>query len=140
MKLGFYLLCVLLGVIGLIGFTACKETDDNALVGITWALESINYSSQNIVTVDKPFTILFKDDGTIDMLVDCNNCFGTYVLGANKSIESMDHGGCTEADCGPESKDDEFHAALDTVTRYDVDGNRMQLFFNNGDSTLEFTN
>jgi hypothetical protein len=34
--------------------------------------------------------------------------------------------------------DEEFHEALNLATKYKVEGNRLQIYFNNGSSQLNF--
>jgi hypothetical protein len=34
--------------------------------------------------------------------------------------------------------DDEFHEALNSASRYEVDGNRLRVYFNNESSQLNF--
>jgi heat shock protein HslJ len=136
--LGLMLLCVISGTAF---YPGCKKNDlnpDYSLQGIKWILESIQYSNQNIVPIERMFYVLFNEDLTFRMQVDCNNCNGTYALGANDSISFSRQMACTDAYCGDDSKDDEFHAALNTVSKYNVNGNRLRLYFNNEQSQLNF--
>jgi len=128
-------------VTGLLFDTGCKKSDaddpDGQLVGITWVLQTIRYPSRT-VTVQRTFTMLFNSDGSLDMVVDCNVCGGSYTTGDNNALSFPGAFACTEADCGPDSEDTEFHEALDSVSRYEVDGNVMRLYFNNQVSSLDF--
>ena len=141
MKKGLFIFLFAVIMMGMVCHHACKKSDsdsDSALVGIQWILESIRYSDQNIVQIEKIFSILFNRDKSLEMEVDCNTCAGTYELGPNRSISFIDHMSCTEVYCGPGSKDAEFHAALDTASRYDISGNTLKIYFNAGQSTLDF--
>ncbi len=141
MKRFFLLFMLLFFIFGLVLHTGCKKSDispDSLLQGVKWILESIQYSAQNVVPIEETFYILFNEDLTFQMQVDCNSCTGTYVLGANNSLTFADQMACTDAYCGDDSKDNEFHAAIDTVSRYDVDGNRLRLYFSNEQSHLNF--
>ncbi len=128
-------------VTGLLFQAGCKKSEEpiaNPLTGINWVLQTIQYSPQNVIAIEDPFSILFKNDGTHEMVVDCNTCVGTYEIGANAAIISITHSECTEAFCGQDSRDAEFHAALDTASRYEIDGNSLRIYFNNGASLLNF--
>lgn len=134
--------CVLLaGIIAgaMLLFPGCRETEIiNPLTGVTWILQSFRYDDQNIVTVERTFSLLFKDGGEVDMQVDCNTCYGTYVTGAGNVLYFTSHGGCTEIYCGDDSRDQEFHQALDTASRYEKQGNTLLIYFNNQNSILTF--
>ncbi|NIM11413.1 MAG: META domain-containing protein [Candidatus Aminicenantes bacterium] len=140
------LLLMTILVVCFVGVTfhpGCKTDNPNSnsdlLFNIKWVLESIHYSTLNIVSIQDTFSILFRQNGSMDLEVDCNTCSGTFELGNNGAITIIDHSLCTEADCGPDSRDAEFHTALDGVTRYEIDGNNLRLFFTNGQSRLNFT-
>lgn len=137
-KYGFVLLSVMIAGAMLL-FPGCRETKIiNPLTGVNWILQSFRYGDQNIVTVERTFSLLFKEAGEVDMQVDCNTCYGTYVIGADNVLYFTSHGGCTEIYCGQESRDQEFHQALDTASRYDKQGNTLLIYFNNQDSVLTF--
>jgi heat shock protein HslJ len=134
----FMVLCV---ISGMAFHTDCKKSNqitDYPLQGTKWILDSIQYSNQNILSIERMFYIIFNEDLTFRMQVDCNTCNGTYALGANNSILFSRQMACTDAFCGDDSKDNEFHAALETVSKYDVDGDRLRLYFNNEQSQLNF--
>jgi heat shock protein HslJ len=131
-------------VSGMVFHTACKKSDindppDMSIVGVKWILESIQYSAANVVPIEEIFYILLKEDSRVEMEVDCNYCAGTYELGNNNFI-LFDYStiACTEAYCGDDSMDDQFHEALNSATKYEVDGNRLRVYFNNESSQLNF--
>ncbi len=133
-----FIIVVLIGS-GLIFNSACKKDDsDNQLTGTTWILETIQYSSQNIIQVENTFSMNFHEDEILVMVVDCNSCSATYSLGSNNQLTIDGNTACTEVDCGPDSLDDQFHAALATVSSYELDGSTLRLIFNNASSTLNF--
>jgi heat shock protein HslJ len=132
------LFCVISGMAFHTGCKKGKQITDYPLQGIKWILESIQYSNQNILSIERMFYVLFNEDLTFRMQVDCNTCNGTYSLGANQAILFSRQMACTDAFCGDDSPDNEFHAALETVSKYDVNGNRLRLYFNNEQSFLNF--
>jgi len=144
MKRFLFLFILLFMVCGLVFYTGCKKSDineppDMSIVGVKWILESIQYSPVNVIPINESFYILLREDFTVGMEVACNHCGGMYSLGDNNSI-SFDYTtlGCTEIYCGDDSMDEEFHEALNSATKYKVEGNRLWIYFNNGSSQLNF--
>jgi len=122
----------------------CKKSDlneppDMSIVGVRWNLESIQYSAANVIPIDEVFFIRLREDSRVEMEVDCNYCAGWYALGNDNSIFfNYTTMACTEAYCGEDSWDEEFHDALNTAKKYKVEGNRLRVYFNNGSSQLNF--
>jgi heat shock protein HslJ len=142
----FLLIIILLFMVssGMLVHTGCKKSDineppDMSIIGVKWVLESIQYSAANVIPIVEMFSIRFGEDSRLEMEVDCNYCAGTYELGNNNFI-LFDYStiACTEAYCGDDSMDDEFHEALNSATKYEVDGNRLRVYFNNESSQLNF--
>jgi|GEM_PF-726488 len=144
MKRFLLIFLLLFMVSGILFYTGCKKSDvneppDMSIVGVKWVFESIQYSAVNVIPIREMFSILLKEDYSLEMEVDCNNCGGTYELGNNNFI-LFDYSTifCTEAYCGDDSMDDEFHGALNSATKYEVDGNRLRVYFNNESNQLNF--
>lgn len=100
-----------------------------SLVGTTWEwVEFQDTAEQNSFTVEdsSAYTLTFNDDETVSMQADCNQASGNYTLeGSSLSIAL---GPTTLAECGPESRYDEYLARLGEVASYVIaDG---QLFLN----------
>ncbi|MBN2030284.1 META domain-containing protein [bacterium] len=108
-----------------------QRGEDLPLIGTRWELSSIHYIFKSPIHVQKgEYTILFSDTGTVQSKVDCNACFGEFILDDKKSI-SIQLGICTEVYCGADSKDNDFHDAIKNTTRYTINGNTLKLFFEN---------
>ena len=144
MKRVLFLFILLFMVWGMVFHTGCKKSDineppDMSIVGVKWMLESIQYSAANVIPIVEIFFIRLREDSRVEMEVDCNYCAGTYELGNNNFI-LFDYStiACTEAYCGDDSRDDDFHDALNSATKYEVDGNRLRVYFNNESSQLNF--
>ncbi len=123
-------------------YPGCKKSDEDkqeALAGTSWVLQAIEYSAQNVIQIQEIFSIVFNGDGTITMEVDCNNCSGTYVSSTDGTLSFAAEMSCTEVACEPNSRDAEFHAALQSASRYEINGNSLLIFFGNEQSTLKFT-
>ncbi|MCP4219290.1 MAG: META domain-containing protein [bacterium] len=123
--------------VGLLTTTGCRKskTDPN-LEGVTWVLEYFKYPNSNTVQAEQRFSITFNAAGTMAMEVDCNACNGEYTAEASQMTFSNIL--CTEAYCGDESQDWEFHNALVTVTKYEFVNNSLILYFDKDRSTLHF--
>jgi heat shock protein HslJ len=138
------LLAVIAMAVAAMFFTGCKKSDlngDYPITGVRWVLESIRYSAMNIVPVDEPFWIVFNDDGSLQMRVDCNDCGGSFTVGENNSIAFVQLA-CTEAFCGEDSKDRQFYDAIDAASRYEAGENNLRIYFvslENEDGALNFT-
>lgn len=144
MKRFLFLFILLFMVGGMVFHMGCKKIDineppDMSIVGVKWILESIQYSPVTVIPIIESFYILLREDFNVGMEVDCNHCGGRYSLGDNNSI-LFDYTTifCTEMYCGDDSMDEEFHEALNLATKYKVEGNRLQIYFNNGSSQLNF--
>jgi hypothetical protein len=131
------MICVL--VLSLLHCVGCRKAAANYLsTGVTWILTAIHYSPTNIVDINRPFSIVFKEDREADMVVDCNRCSYIYEITADKEI-TFSTGKCTEAYCGVDSHDREFHAAINSAFRFIVEGNRLEIYFDKSGSKLLFT-
>jgi heat shock protein HslJ len=144
MKRFLLIIMMLFLVSGIVFHTGCKKSNvndppDMSIVGVKWILESIQYSAANVIPISEIFFIQLEEDFSLEMEVDCNYCAGTYELGNNNFI-LFDYStiACTEAYCGDDSMDDEFHEALNSATKYEVSGNRLRVYFNSESSQLNF--
>jgi heat shock protein HslJ len=143
MKRFLLLFFVILIGLGMLNHSGCKKSEitgpDMSIVDVRWILQSIKFSSTNVVPIVDTFFIMLNGDSSIDMSVDFNDCAGSYTLGDNNSIY-IDYNtiACTEVYCGDDSMDDEFHDALNSASRYEVEGNELKIYFNNGQSYLNF--
>jgi heat shock protein HslJ len=120
--------------------TSETGTEEPFPVDITWLLETIHNSDINIINIVDTFSITFRSDFTASMVVDCNTCFGFYELLGADSIDFSSTTECTEAYCGPDSHDRDFHSALIRVTRWERNGSRFRLYFTtaDGEGYMEF--
>ncbi len=120
--------------------TGCKQTDTFGILDLLekkWILNSIHYSPENVISSTGDFSIIFENNGMLTMQVDCNGCSGKYTLGDNNSI-SLQFELCTQAYCGPDSLDSQFHETLENSTRFEIIGNNLRIYFSNT-GYLDFT-
>lgn len=144
MKKLFRVSTVLLGVLGILLFTqsGCKGDEEyslDELLDSTWVLQEFHFSDNLIQPAEARFTVIFRSNDAVEFLVDCNNCFGNY--SASRGVMSF-YGefACTEAFCGPDSQDTLFLNVIDDVTRFEINGGTLLLYFvfNEGEGYLVF--
>jgi heat shock protein HslJ len=113
-----------------------KDIENLPFKGTVWELSSFNYFNQPPIKVEcDEFTILFSDTGTVKSKVDCNECFGEYSLFNDNKI-SINFGFCTKIYCGEDSRDTNFHNAIDSTTKYSIKDAELELYF--GENNLSF--
>jgi heat shock protein HslJ len=102
------------------------------LFGIQWKLQAFDFGSGTVVDVPVPddYRVLFRTDGDLEVRADCNGCGGTFEVKGNGI--SIDIHICTLIACPEGSLDGEFKAALQSVTRYQLGGTELTLFFPGG--------
>ena len=100
--------------------------------GVLWSLQAFELNDGTTVDVVVPgeaarYQVLFREDGRVEIKADCNVCGGTYeTRGSALTIEVR---GCTRAFCGDDSFDNEFKAALDSTSRFEVVGEDLLLVY-----------
>jgi heat shock protein HslJ len=144
MKKIFSFSMVLLFISGLmlVSLGGCKKSAEYSiddLIDFTWVLQEFHYSDQLIIAAEQTFTIVFRSDDTVEMKVDCNNCFGNYSA-VRGTLSFLDSFACTEAHCGNESQDQRFMVVMNNVSRYEITGNTLKIyfFFTDGEGYMVF--
>ncbi len=94
-------------------------TDAALLIGTTWQwIDLMQGNVSEAVTPPESYTIVFNDDGTVNIQADCNTAFGEYTAADGSGTITV--GGVTRVLCAPESRSDQFLELLGQVTTYDV--------------------
>jgi heat shock protein HslJ len=112
--------------------TAADATDtmtDTALLGTTWEwVEFQDTAEQNSFTVEdsSAYTLTLAADETVSIQADCNQALGGYTL--DGSSLSIALGPMTLAECGPDSRYEEYLTRLGEVVSYVIEDG--QLFLN----------
>lgn len=113
-----------------INFISCEDDNDCNCSGEIYgkwkveelmSIESVAYPKAD----DYSPTIEFKKDGTIDIRLDVNQCFGDFEIGAENSI-NIANGGCTEACCDSDFSN-KFVTMLSQVGSYDIEDDGLKL-------------
>ncbi len=134
------IICVLLVLLNS-GCKKCDCSEDNfsELINITWVLETIYNSSTDVIQVSDRYSIIFKEDKTVDLIVDCNSCSGSINVQSENYISLNNSLACTEVACGPDSNDTEFYLAIEKISRYEIINNKLFLYFNDENGYLIFS-
>ena len=116
---------------------SCSPTEDDVneqqlLIGSNWILESYQIGNADTTPIpqDELYTIIFKEDQTIEGKADCNHCPGGYELGPENSISIS--AWCTEMACGSFS----FGTALIEAFGYDLQNRYLQIYFNDPSGSI----
>lgn len=133
---------LLIGIVIVTGILFTSRNNEQPAGGITdatWQWTSMKESSppaQSVVPDPARYTITFKNDGTFEAKVDCNQVSGTYsaVDGGFRIVP----GPSTMAECGPESLYNTFLANLAAVDGYTLQGDLLTFSFGAGAGEMAF--
>lgn len=109
----------------------------NVLADSSWQWVRINMNDGSSVRPEKPeaFVLTFGMDGNAGSTTDCNNAKGTY----STDLHRLTFGplATTRMACEPKSEEQTYLRLLQNVTSYDVRGNTLILYTNEGN--MQFT-
>ena len=91
-----------------------EAISQSELVGETWqwvGLRETMPAAQSLLPDPENYTIIFNDDGSVNIKADCNVALGTYQLSGDQLTISL--GPTTLAECGPESSYNQFLTLLE---------------------------
>lgn len=122
----------LFGILITISFASCDNDDDNCgcndgnIVGKWEAKEFLSLESRGYSKDDDYEPIIeFKKDGTIDIRLDANGCFGDFELIGETGI-NISNTGCTEMCCDSDFST-KFSSMLSQVSSYEIKNNVLKL-------------
>lgn len=126
---------------GVLNYTLKKAAPAKALLDREWVLESYGEPG-NLQTVseDAEITIEFKsDEPRFGGSAGCNRYFGGYEM-EDDELSTTGPIGSTEMWCeGKMEQEDQYLQALQKVSMFIIEENRLQLFYDDGKSVLNFT-
>jgi heat shock protein HslJ len=100
------------------------------LVGPNWKWTELIEDSPSLVPSPESYTIQFFEDRSLNLVADCNEGGGTYLVDGNQLSLNLD--ALSLAACGPESLSDQYIAILNQVVSFERDGERLILFLAQG--------
>ena len=119
---------------------ACAEPA-NPIVGIVWQWTSLaNRTTGETTEIANPqaYTIIFRDDGTLNGQADCNSFTGTYTQENGFFITVRPD---VMAACGADSLDQQYFELLDAIVADGPDGaGGLALETAGGEQRMEFAN
>jgi heat shock protein HslJ len=104
-----------------------EQPGEPKITDITWQWVRFNSGDGSQITVDDPnqYSIVFREDGSVEIKADCNNALGTYK--AKDSSLRISLGPTTLAECGEESLYNQYLVNLENVATYALDGGTLYL-------------
>ena len=133
--------------------TATEETMQTtsleSILDITWQWADMietEPASQSVVPDPENYTVIFRADGTAEIMADCNQVHGTYTQQGSALIITL--GPSTMAACGEDSLDQQFLSSLDQVNTFGMQSGDLKLagenftmgFKNGGTEEIELVN
>lgn len=112
-----------------------------SLTNVNWQwfeLVETDPASQSVIPNPESYVVIFLNDGTFDILADCNFGNGTYALDGNNisiTIEAI-----TEIECEPGSSSEQFIEQLGNVATYELSLTKLNLNLSEGAGRLGFVN
>jgi heat shock protein HslJ len=111
----------------MVGSLNFPMTAGQSLTGTTWAwVSQTTPVTETIVKDPARYTVLFNEDGTANIIADCNSIGATYT--SDGSSLSITPGASTLVACADDSQGDEFLAGLESAALY---------FFQDGDLYID---
>ncbi len=96
---------------------AAEAPDAGALAANLWQWTSFTSPVERFeVEMPESYLLAFNEDGTVNIVADCNNAMGSYTDDAGSL--SIEVGPMTMAACPPESRSDQFVLLLGSAVRY----------------------
>ena len=97
------------------------------ITDITWQWTRFTSGDGSEITIDDPnqYSIVFREDGSVEIKADCNNALGTYKT--KDSSLKISLGPTTLAFCGEDSLDTQYLGYLENVAIYVLDGGTLYL-------------
>jgi len=127
----FLFLCFIL----LISIFQCKkvegpELETKKFMNTLWQLESFEIIGGEIIKPpkDQIYTVQFEEDNSFFAKSDCNEIVGNYEVKSGGSL-IINIFAKTKIYCGKESLDKKYFEALDVVKSYEIDKNRLYIYY-----------
>jgi heat shock protein HslJ/uncharacterized protein YraI len=111
------------------------------LTNINWQWSELietNPTGQTLVPNPEAYTIIFLNDGTVDILADCNFGGGTYALDGDNITITI--GAITKIACDPGSLSVQFTTLLEEVSTYQLTIPKLTLNLKDDAGKLGFVN
>lgn len=130
-----------------ISLAACSDSDDQAidedLLDVVWRVDTLFTPEEQIIPdADTLMTIQFFDSLIVSGMVICNSYFGSYEI-TEKGSFSIDVYSWTEIACGL-GRLEELHGffinALENVTAFEIDEDRLILYDSNRNYVVKLRN
>ena len=134
MRTGMAIAAVLVLFIAVFG---CAMTPE--ITGILWKWQQSIYGNDTEATPPKPenYTVLLRQDGSLEIRADCNRCGGTYQMGDRHLSMQVTY--CTRAMCPPGSLDQVFIRDLNAAVIYFLKDGDLLIDLKYDSGTMRFS-
>jgi heat shock protein HslJ len=104
-----------------------EQPGEPKITDISWQWERFTSGDGSEIIVADPnqYTIIFREDGSVEIKADCNNALGTYKT--KDSSLKIALGPTTLAECGEGSLYNQYLINLENVATYVLDGGKLYL-------------
>lgn len=121
-------------------FAVDQQATTPQLINLNWQwTEWIDVEDgQTLIGNPEQYVIIFQNDGSIDILADCNFGNGTYALDGNAMDISID--AMTEIECNEGSLSEQFVTLLDQVSDYQLTIPKLTLDLEEEAGSIGFAN
>jgi len=114
--------------------------EGDVLVGTSWELQSFGpIGKEKKVLPDTKVTMKFTIDDRITGTGGCNNYGASYKIGVDNTISIRDMISTLIFCERFTEQEQQYFDALQNTSTFDVEQNRLQLFYNDGQEVLNFT-
>ena len=113
-------------------------TSRSSLVGQSWQLQGVQYSNDELVTINEPnrYSLEFFQDSRVRVQADCNQASGIYTQEASQL--SITLGPTTLADCAPDSFSEQYLQTLQSAAGYSIEDNSLNIDLKANSGTMVF--
>lgn len=119
------------------GATGPESTTPTGLTGVTWEWVSVIDPMGQMASNDPTrYTITFNDDGSANIVADCNNVMAEYVTDGESLLIML--GASTLMACEPGSQDQLFLSSLGSASSYTVEDGELFVALDSDAGTIMF--
>jgi len=131
---------ILIGILAIVMLAGCAaQSTGGDITGTEWKWQGSEVGVGPSLSPQDPsqYTLLFKKDGSLDILADCNRVGGSYVIeGVSLSITV---GATTLMACPPGSLDTQFKTQLSQANTYELKNGKLYIGLISDMGTMKFS-
>lgn len=120
---------LLISMVMVTGCCDCRKRAklEKPLVGTEWQL--VQLMARDIAAEGEQYTLLFRDNGTVSGVGDCNRLTALYTISSSRDMK-ISNLGSTRRLCPNYEQENAYYDMLEGVTHYEMDADNMLLLSN----------